>query len=419
MALKEDPGLVRGLAGLWYASRMRKMRELPQPHDAPTATAGTDNDADHVLVIGGELAVGWGVMTHQLAIPGSLARALSRRTGRGARVTVRANAEARLPTIGQMLGDTSLGHYSTVLLFPGTRGAGTLTPLAQWRRDLLAIVEQVASPAAGHTPVLILGVPKLSSIPTFGGAFGKVADRHALRINHSTAQLCDHPSRMRFIPFQPSATRNPDRFMSAADYTNWAHIIAEGLAPGLAELHTATMNKRFAEIARMKADAREHARQQEVDELDIVDTSLDDALDTLAALAQRVFRTEAAEVNIVDRDRTWNRAKAGGPRTEAPREDSFCSVTIQGWGSLLVEDAQLDARFAANPYVVGNPHIRFYAGLPLRAPSGHHVGTLCVWDSKPRAGHEVDLFVLQQLASMIEGQLWRTPSSPDREEPPN
>ena len=46
-------------------------------------------------------------------------------------------------------------------------------------------------------------------------------------------------------------------------------------------------------------------------------------------------------------------------------------------------DATVDDRFADNPFVVGDPHLRFYAGEPLHAPGGEAVGTLCVLDTEP------------------------------------
>ena len=51
----------------------------------------------------------------------------------------------------------------------------------------------------------------------------------------------------------------------------------------------------------------------------------------------------------------------------------------------MVPDARQDPRFADNRWVTGElGRIRFYAASPLRAPGGHLVGTICVFDTEPR-----------------------------------
>ena len=62
----------------------------------------------------------------------------------------------------------------------------------------------------------------------------------------------------------------------------------------------------------------------------------------------------------------------------------MCAQAILGEGILEVRDAPADPRFAAYALVAGKPHIRFYAGFPLRSGDGHAVGTLCVMDPRER-----------------------------------
>lgn len=76
----------------------------------------------------------------------------------------------------------------------------------------------------------------------------------------------------------------------------------------------------------------------------------------------------------------------------------------------VVLDATQDWRFMNNPQVVGAPHIRFYAGAPLRTADGHNVGSLCIIDDKPRAEFPPrSRLILKEFAAvtMREMELWR------------
>lgn len=80
------------------------------------------------------------------------------------------------------------------------------------------------------------------------------------------------------------------------------------------------------------------------------------------------------------------------------RDSAFCAYTILEQEPMVVEDARLDARFRNNPYVVGEPYIRFYAGAPLVDRDGLPLGSVCVLDPEPRAISSKKLIALQDLA---------------------
>ena len=155
-----------------------------------------------------------------------------------------------------------------------------------------------------------------------------------------------------------------------------------------------------------KDDEREAARQAALDMLG-VDRLEDVAVNDLARMAADMLGAPIALVSMIDRDKQWFKARVGSAATETPREWAFCAHAIQDPSRVfVVEDASLDPRFADNPLVTGDPHIRFYAGAPLISSSGHALGTVCVIDTRPRTldaeRMEALRFLAQQVVTRLE-----------------
>lgn len=128
----------------------------------------------------------------------------------------------------------------------------------------------------------------------------------------------------------------------------------------------------------------ESARQQALDELQILDTPEEEEFDDITALASILCHTPIALISLVDRERQWFKSRLGVGVGELPRATSVCGHTILGDDILEVPDTLADRRFADNPLVVGEPQLRFYAGMPLHTADHHNIGTLCVADRRPR-----------------------------------
>jgi diguanylate cyclase (GGDEF)-like protein len=149
----------------------------------------------------------------------------------------------------------------------------------------------------------------------------------------------------------------------------------------------------------------EERRLSALHALNILDTESEERFDRITRLAQRLFDTPIALVNLIDSDRHWFKSSQGMEGKEGARSTSFCPHAMLGEGAMVVEDATLDERFADNPSVLADPHIRFYAGHPLLAPGGERLGTLCVVDREPRASADFDAEALRELAEMVEAEI--------------
>jgi len=152
---------------------------------------------------------------------------------------------------------------------------------------------------------------------------------------------------------------------------------------------------------------REEDRLQALRALLILDTPPEERFDRLTAFAAQEFDMPIVLISLIDAQRQWFKARHGLDLCETSRGVSFCAHAILQDEVMVVPDAALDERFADNPLVTGEPHIRFYAGAPLKMPDGHNLGTLCVIDRSPRSLDAIDLAVLRSLRDLAVEELAR------------
>ncbi|MET9224563.1 GAF domain-containing sensor histidine kinase [Lentzea sp. NPDC003310] len=134
----------------------------------------------------------------------------------------------------------------------------------------------------------------------------------------------------------------------------------------------------------------------------VLDTPAEERFDRITRTARRLLNAPIALVSLVDLDRQWFKSAAGLDAAQTPRSESFCSHALGEPELMEVPDALDDPRFATNPMVVGPPHVRFYAGRPIAAASGHLIGTLCVLDERPRRLTPDERELLNDLAAWAE-----------------
>jgi excisionase family DNA binding protein len=144
----------------------------------------------------------------------------------------------------------------------------------------------------------------------------------------------------------------------------------------------------------------------------LVDTPPEARFDRIVRLAAAVTGSPIALISLLTARRQWFKARVGLDAQETPREWAFCSHAILAEGPFVVEDAATDQRFRTNPLVLADPHIRFYAGVPLRDAAGNALGTLCVIDREPRKLRAAELQSLLDLADIAMEELPQAGLSP-------
>ena len=151
-----------------------------------------------------------------------------------------------------------------------------------------------------------------------------------------------------------------------------------------------------------RAALRERQRLDTLREYRLLDTGPEPAFDRLTKLVADLFDAPIALISLVDDCRQFFKSAHGLDLSETAREVSFCKHVVLGEEPLIVTDVLGDERFRDNPLVTGEPFIRFYAGVPLRAYNGAILGTLCAIDSRERTPlSEREVARLQDLAAVV------------------
>ncbi len=149
----------------------------------------------------------------------------------------------------------------------------------------------------------------------------------------------------------------------------------------------------------------EKSRIDALKSLEILDTLAEEKFDRITRLCCRIFDVPIALVSLVDSNRQWFKSCQGLDVRETSRDISFCGHAILGSDVFVISDTSKDARFADNPLVTHDPHIRFYAGYPLQSLNGSNLGTLCIIGREAKEFTQKDIEALSDLGYIIEQEI--------------
>ena len=149
----------------------------------------------------------------------------------------------------------------------------------------------------------------------------------------------------------------------------------------------------------------EQERLESLRRLNLLDSPAEERFDRITRIASETLDVEYAAISLLDEDRQWFKSCQSLDQNETSRNVAFCSHAILEDQPTIVPDAREDKRFADNPLVTDEPHIRFYASVTLHSPEGYKIGTLCVFDPEPGTLDPSELDLLEDLAGIVESEL--------------
>lgn len=386
---------VRAQMRIWEAVAAEMAQSLARPEDCPRAHAAGPDRA-RVLLVGSGAAMGWGVRSHDLALPGSLARCLAAVTGRGVDVDVLADRTMTPGEVVDAVRAAGAHRFDAVVVTVGFQAAIGLAPTATWEGGIRAMLAGLRSLLAPSVCVVLLGipVPRLDGVPTW---VERLVRGHARALDSITAVAASGA-----VDAFVSAGVDDADFLehAAAGYARWAAQVAAALAPILRE---PVLHREWADLP------FEAARQTAVDELLRSSDATSVRVRHLVEMARSALGMDSAVFTVLDNSVQRPVSIAGADLTHIAREHSICQHTIMQPAGMIVEDTLDDPRFRDNPLVAtAAVPLRFYAGYPVESPDGFPVGALCVLDGRPRRASEVDTVLLREFALLIQRELWNS-----------
>ncbi|GAA1741200.1 GAF domain-containing protein [Microcella frigidaquae] len=388
----------------WAEHATRAFAAEPRPVDQPRAVADGPA-ADRILLVGGGAAVGRGQTSHDLALPGALARALRARTRRGVVVDVIADPLMTIAGLAAVLTTVDLGRYDAVITTVGDVDALRGIDRSEWRERVATVVDVWRARVGDSRALLITGIPSLRDEPGVGVAHGRLVDAFSPSLNAITDEVVEEAVGVRdaspacgqltvLTSVLPLAQRAAGR-VTTETHTLWAGQLAAELVEHLpAPLRDGESGR--APVERLTSG---------VDDAERIAGILDErapSLERIVTIAAAALNVPTAVVTVLGPDTQWHVSRFGLDLESVPIEQSFCAVAVRQEDGMVVPDAPHDPRFAANPLVT-DAGLRYYAGVPIEDEFGRRIGALCVIDTKPRNHTSADeLATLRRLAEKVE-----------------
>ncbi len=150
----------------------------------------------------------------------------------------------------------------------------------------------------------------------------------------------------------------------------------------------------------------EKKRLEALRALSLSETDSEERLNRITRVAATLFDVPIAMINLVTSDRIRFKSCVGLTQGDSvDRGQSFCSMAADQDAPLMIQNALLDEQFKNSPLVLGELQIRSYTGKSLHTNNGYRIGTLCLFDTKPRKYSAKQLGLLEDLSKWAESEI--------------
>ncbi|MEZ5899475.1 MAG: PAS domain-containing protein [Hyphomicrobiaceae bacterium] len=141
----------------------------------------------------------------------------------------------------------------------------------------------------------------------------------------------------------------------------------------------------------------------------LLDSPPDERFDRITRIARSALGAPVALISLVDEDRQFFKSCIGLPEPwaslrQTPLSHSFCQYVVRDDVTLRINDAR-NHELVRDNLAVRDLGVEAYLGVPIRAPGGYPVGSLCVIDSKPRNWTAESEALLSDLRNIVEDQI--------------
>ena len=211
----------------------RTIGKEPRP-EGPTNgfVASPTGETLRLLVLGDSSASGRGAPTHDLAFAGSMARAISARTGRPVEWRAMGKYGATSEKIRHGLLTKVRGTWDLAVLLVGVNDILARRTVQTWSADLTVIVETLQQHAA-HT--VVPGIPEFDAFPSLPRTLRRYLAERGAELDVAARLVCAGRTSVQWVsstdlgPAEPSFFAADGFHASPAGYERWARAVCDHL----------------------------------------------------------------------------------------------------------------------------------------------------------------------------------------------